>query len=253
MKDIQFTFGIITTCDNDVSDHLKDSINSIIALNIPECEIIVVSGGLNLKNNQYILDNKIKVIDFNSEPYITRKKNLITSFANYENIVYLHDYIKFDLNWYDGFKQYGDDFKACMTQIKNADDTRYRDHVLFPYHHCTGGKMANDTKQLWEYSGIENNESMIPYDENRFSKFQYFSGAYWIAKKSVMLEIPLNENIKIWGAGEDVDFSQRFSSKYNFSMNPFSTVHLLKWKQDAFGLIRPECLEKCIEFIENNK
>jgi len=173
--------------------------------------------------------------------------------AKYNNIVYLHDYIKFDLNWYEGFKEYGDNFKACMTEIKNFDGVRYRDWVIFPYHHCTGGNLANETKALWEFSGIENNESMIPYSENRFSKFQYFSGAYWIAKKEVMLEFPLNENIKIWGGGEDVDFSQRITSKYKLSMNPLSTVHLLKWKQDAFGLIRPECLEKCIEFIENNK
>lgn len=251
MKDIAFTFGIITLSENTSGDFLKESIESIKRLNIPEYEIIVVGNGDKLKNDNYLLENKIKVVDFNNtakKDWITKKKNIITSLAKYENIVYLHDYIRFDLDWYNGFKNFGDNFKACMTKIKNNDGVRYRDWVVFPYFHCTSGNLANKTKELWEYSGIENNESMIPYDENRFSRFQYFSGAYWVAKKTIMQEFPLNENLS-WGEGEDVLWSSQFTSKYNFTINSLSTVHLLKWKQDAFGIIRPECYEKAIEFI----
>jgi len=255
MKDIQFTFGIITQSTTEASEHLKLSINSIINLNIPEYQIIIIGDGFNLKNDNFLLSlNNIKIIDFDytiKKDWITRKKNLITQNAKYENIVYQHDYISYEQDWYEGFKVYGDDFKACMTKILNNDNTRFRDWVLFPWHHCYGENYIKKAKELWEFANIQNNESMIPYNETRFSRFQYFSGSYWVAKKQIMLEIPLDEGL-VWGQGEDCVWSSQFSSKYNFSMNANSTVKLLKWKQDAFSIIRPECYEKAIKYIENS-
>lgn len=251
MNDIPFTFGIITNAQNGVNEHLPQAVQSIRELHLPEYEIIIVGSRDQIIKHEILKpDDRLKVIDFIEAPkaWITKKKNLITQFSKYENIVYQHDYIIYDRDWYEGFKRYGDNFKACMTQIKNQDGTRFRDWVIFPWHHCTSGKLANQTKKLWEYAEIENNESMIPYTENRFNKFQYFSGSYWVAKKSIMLEIPLDENL-FWGDGEDCDFSQKFTSKYEFSMNEFSTVHLLKYKQDAFCLIKPENYKKALEFL----
>lgn len=256
MKDIQFTFGIITDAQDEINEYLPQAVQSIRDLNIPEYEIIIVGQRENIIKHENLKPNdKLKIIDFREDikpKWITAKKNLITSHAKYENIVYMHDYIKFDINWYEGFKQYGDDFKACMTQIKNEDGARYRDWVLFPYFACTPYSISPEARKLWRFANIHNNESMIPYEETRLTKFQYFSGAYWVAKKDVMNEFKLDES-KVWGEGEDVLWSFQVSSKYNLSINALSTVHLLKWKQDAFGLIRPECFEKCIEYIESNK
>ena len=255
MKDIAFTFGIITLCEDTCGDYLKQSIESIIKLNIPEYEIIVVGNGDKLKNDPFLISNSIKVIDFDftiKKDWITKKKNLITQNAKYENIIYQHDYIYYNSDWYVGFKEFGEDFKVCMTKIINTDGSRFRDWVVFPFHHAGNNRLSREVEKLWKYAGIENNESMIPYTENRLNKYQYFSGSYWVAKKSIMTEIPLDENLS-WGQGEDVDFSQRFTAKYKFSMNELSSVNLLKWKQDAFGMIRSECLTKCIEYAENNK
>jgi len=49
-----------------------------------------------------------------------------------------------------------------------------------------------------------------------------------------MLEYPLNENL-IWGKGEDVEWSIRIRRKYNFKMNQFSKVKLLKQKDKVFS------------------
>ena len=82
---MKFTFGIITY--NDEARTLL-AIKSILRENIPDCQIIVV-GGENLYNNDNIthipFDESIK------EGWITKKKNIITENAKYDNIVYMHD------------------------------------------------------------------------------------------------------------------------------------------------------------------
>jgi hypothetical protein len=55
-------------------------------------------------------------------------------------------------------------------------------------------------------------------------------GFYWIAKKSVMQEFPLNENLT-WGQAEDIEWSRRVREKYDFSINPNSSVKFLKQKE----------------------
>ncbi len=72
------------------------------------------------------------------------------------------------------------------------------------------------------------------------------------AKKKVMQEFHLDESL-MWSQGEDCIWSMKVLSKYNFSMNANSTVHFDKMKADAFGLFRPEVLEKCIKYINGIK
>jgi hypothetical protein len=257
MNEIAFTFGIITNAQDEVSEHLLKSIQSIRELHIPEYEIIIIGTKENLLKHEYLNDNNpnVKFIDFNEtqrSKWITKKKNLITKNAKFDNIVYQHDYIYYNKDWYEGFKMFGDNFDICMNKILNENGERFRDWVMFPYHCCypMSNSYSQRAKKLWEYAGIENNESMIPYDENRFIKYQYVSGSYWVAKKYVMEQFPLDESL-VWGEGEDCIWSMQTLDKCNYVMNQNSTIHFNKWKQDAFGLIRPECLKKCIEYIES--
>jgi hypothetical protein len=67
----------------------------------------------------------------------------------------------------------------------------------------------------------------------------YISGSYWIAKKQIMNEFPLNENL-IWGESEDVEWSNRVKQKYNFSINEYSIVHFLKNKKVSFVEVQSE-------------
>lgn len=251
MQDINFTFGINSDGSEISCDFMAQSIKSIENLNIPNYEIIIMGNADQLRNKF----KNLKVINFDEtfKPlWITRKKNMITEYAKYENIVYIHDYIKFDLDWYEGFKKFGTNFEICTSKIRTIDDVRFRDWTMFPWHHCYGGKLATDTRKLWEYSGIINNECMLPYDETRLNKYQYLTGCYWVGKRNIMLKNPLDNNL-VWDQGEDCEWSQRITSKYQIKMNQNSTIRFMKEKQEAMNPIKPECLAKCIEYIEKFK
>lgn len=201
---MKFTFGIITDGANE--NNLSLVVDSIKKQNIPFYEIIIVG-----KSN-IIVDKNIQFDESIKDKWITKKKNLITESAKYENIVYMHDYVVLNKEWYLGFKKFGNMFDVCMTRILNLDGTRFRDWCI------------HDPSPLGNsYTGI------IPYDIVHLSKYMYFSGTYWVAKKQVMEEFKLDETL-CWGQSEDIVWSKQITSKYDFSMNTFSTVSLLKQK-----------------------
>jgi hypothetical protein len=218
---MNFTFGIVTDGDND--NNIDIIISSIENLKIPHYEIIIVgNSNINKKN--------CKVIRFNENiknKWITRKKNIITENANFENIVYSHDYIRYDENWYSEFLKFGEDFKICTNKILNKDGNRFRDWTLWP-------DSLTD-----EFNFLNSREYIIPYEIKHLSKYMYISGSYWIAKKHIMNEFPLNENL-IWGESEDGEWSNRVKQKYNFSINEYSIVHFLKNKKVSFVEVRGE-------------
>jgi len=221
---MNFTFGIITGGGNE--GNINKIIDSIEKQQIQNYEILII-GNSNIKREKTI------VISFNEtikRAWITKKKNIITENAKYENIVYLHDYIYLLDDWYKEFLNYGEDFKLCMNQILNNDGTRFRDWTLW----------AHDSEKIINSKGF-----LIPYDMTHLSKIMYFSGSYWVAKKSVMEEFPLNENL-LWGQGEDVLWSKQVRQKYDFSINEKSKVRLMKQKDKAFNYSS----EKDIEILK---
>lgn len=213
---MKFTFGIVT--GGGAEDRISQIIQSIKEENIPAFEIIVV-GSCNLK------DEYLKVINFNEsikQRWITKKKNLITSNSIYENIVFMHDYIKLVPGWYQGFLNFGNNFDICMTRMENMDGSRYRDWTLWAEDNPSAG-----------------HNLLLPYTETSLSKLMYFSGAYWIVKKNVMVNFPLNENL-CWGEGEDVEWSKKVREHYSFSMNVHSTVQLLVYHGPVFSYATSE-------------
>jgi hypothetical protein len=58
-----------------------------------------------------------------------------------------------------------------------------------------------------------------------------------------MEDHPLDDNL-CWGQGEDVDWSKRVRQRYNFSMNSYSTVRSLKFKDPAFNITGEETIQK---------
>lgn len=225
---MKFTFGIITDGNSDTNLHLI--IDSIENQNIPhtDYQVIVVGGKQLNRLNTFVVpfDESIRC------RWITRKKNIITTSAWYENIVYLHDYITFEKDWYQKFIKFGNDFDICMNRIINPDGSRFRDWSIWPHNN---NEMDNIV--------LPNRECLIPYDITNLSKYMYISGSYWVAKKQVMLEYPLNENI-MWGQGEDVDWSFKVREKYKFSINSHSVVKLLKYKDPAFNIASQETILK---------
>ena len=220
-KNMNFTFGIITYNDG---ARTQLAVRSILREDIPDCQIIVV-GGENFYNDERIthipFDESIK------KAWITKKKNIITENARHDNIVYMHDYFKLDKGWYQKFVQFEDDWDICMNRI-NA----------FKYQHPWGYRFRDWA--AWDDPSVCNIGGMhscviMPYSYN-VTKHMYISGGYWVAKKKVMEEEPLNETL-CWGEGEDVEWSKRVRVKYKYLMNPHSAVRLTKSKNAGVSFI----------------
>jgi hypothetical protein len=119
----------------------------------------------------------------------------------------MHDYYSLDKEWYANMLKYGNDFHLLMNPITDINGNRYHD---------------------WEIINMFSNATtLLPYDVRDLTKFMYFSGGFWIAKKSVMIEFPLDESLR-WGQAEDVKWSQKVKSKYEFELNIDSKIKLLK-------------------------
>jgi len=80
---MNFTFGIVTTPSS--CEYLQQIVDSIESENIPNYQIIIVGG--NKSHNDDIL--QIIPFDESIHPgWVSKKKNVITKHAKYENIVY---------------------------------------------------------------------------------------------------------------------------------------------------------------------
>ena len=213
---MNFTFGVI--CREDAAQRIKD-IHASISSQIPEqnYELLVIGNPQGLDT---LLPNT-RIIGFDEnqkKAWITRKKNIITQQAKFENIVYMHDYLILDPKWYEGWLAFGNDFKVAMNKISNKDGTRFRDWCLWV------DQPVIDTLAA---VGAGTHACLIPYEEEELTRFQYFSGAYWVAKKHVMEECPLDERL-CWGDGEDVEWSKVVRARYKLSMNKNSGVTITR-------------------------
>lgn len=208
---MEITFGIISVSGNE--SRINRQIDSILVQNIPKFEIIVVGGGIgNLKYD-------VKKIDFNEKlkpkPWITRKKNLINKNAKYDIIVFMHDYVMLEKGWYEGMLKFGTDWDVCMTKILNIDGKRGTDWIT---------ARASDDFGVWNVS--------VPYNYNKTWKM-YVSGTYWISKKYVLEQYPLDEK-RLHGELEDVEWSTRWNRILKYKMNDYSSVRTIINKPKAY-------------------
>jgi hypothetical protein len=211
MQDIPFTFGIITIYDD--KQRLLQIIESIRQLNIPRYEIVFVGGG----DSSGIDGKDIRKIKFNEDKkpmWITRKKNLLVKKAKYENIVLMHDYHVFDKDWYKNFVEFGTDWEICSC----------------PQYLINGSRNPMDWS-LWDKPGFGRAHS-LSYTDWSQTQYMYISGAFFIIKKHVMLEEPLNEDL-VWNQEEDIDWSMRVRNKYVMKCNGKSIVRHNKWHRHA--------------------
>lgn len=185
-----FTFGIITS--RGTGSYLERCIKSIENLKIdPDRYEIIIVGDCGIESS-----DKIKIIPFDETKknlWITKKKNIITLEACFENICFLHDYVSLEEGWYEGFLRFGNDWDICMNPISNLDGTRCIDWMGLPDDPVHGNVM-------------------LPYDY-KGSEGMYIPGYYWVAKRDLMVDFSLNEDF-VWNEGEDIEWSKRVLGGY---------------------------------------
>jgi hypothetical protein len=212
MEDIQWTFGIVTGFED--HQRLEDIFDSIRRLSIPEYEIILIGGN----SNGFIPSvDDVRIIDFDESQkprWITRKKNILVKEAKYDNIVLMHDYHVFDKDWYLNFKSFGTDWEICSC----------------PQYLITGNRNPMDWS-LWDKPNHGRAWS-LDYDDWSQTQYMYISGGFFIVKKHVLIEEPLDES-RGWNEEEDVEWSMRVRNKYAMKCNGKSIVRHNKWHRHA--------------------
>jgi hypothetical protein len=220
---MKFTFGIITFPHPDNLFRINTIIDSIERLNIPEdsYEVIIVGGNNPCRKNT-------SHIPFNESikpNWITRKKNIITWLARYENVVYSHDYLTYDPDWYEGFLKFGNNFNVCSNRIYCVTGERFRDWIVSP--------ARSEKLNTYLTNKLITPAYLIPHDITHLNHFVVIGGYYWVGKKQIMHEFPLEEALS-WGDGEDFRWCHALQKKYNVSFNRHSTNRLLKEKGRYF-------------------
>ena len=227
---MKFTFGIITSNENQTHEYngknyIPEIIDSIRANNIPYdyYEIIIIGGDNRYKDFHDV--HHIEFDDVTKPGWITKKKNIITKHAKFDNIVYSHDYVKYDKNWYSGFLKFGNDWDICMCINQAKEGYRFRDWWTWddPKINFPGGGYPATIKN-------RGHRVMLPPYEYNKPQYMAISGYWWVAKQNLMLKEPLDENL-VWGDGEDVEWSFQVRDKYSYKMNTHSVVNMCKSKK----------------------
>ena len=220
------SFCITTSGTNDLG--VQQTIDSILALNIPTYEIIIVGG----ESTAIKLNEKIKHIPFdeNAKAYITiyghpgrwttRKKNLAVENSQYEVCVIMHDYIAFHSNWYEEFEKYGTHWDVCVHQCLSyigarADGWRLHYYPGFPW------------------------ACMVPYDIHELVPFMAIQGNYAVVKREHFLKYPFDEN-RLWGQEEEMEWSRRLVPNSYIRCNPNCIVQYTKPREWDYQLATEE-------------
>lgn len=212
MNDIQWTFGIVTGFED--HQRLDEIFKSIRDLSIPEYEILLIGGD---SNEFFNSAEDVRVVNFDESQkpkWITRKKNILANEAKYDNIVLMHDYHVFDKDWYVNFKSFGVDWEICSC----------------PQYLITGARNPMDWS-LWDKPDHGRAWS-LDYDDWSQTQYMYISGGFFIVKKHVLQQEPLDES-RGWNEEEDVEWSMRVRNKYIMKCNGGSVVRHNKWHRHA--------------------
>ena len=211
---MNFTFGITTTY-TDVP-RLKQIVDSIVNLNIPKYEILFIGDQTKQERVAELTHDKVGHIPFDESVkpgWTTKKKNILLQEASYNNVVLFHDYFVFHPEWYTHYLNFGEDWDVCS----NAQ------HLMNGHRHFTDWVVWDDPI-LPRYTSVD-------YSDWSRTRYMYISGGYFLVKKSVGLENPLNENM-IWGTPDDVEWSLRIRNRYNIKCNGLSLVKHNKKHRD---------------------
>jgi len=206
---MDFTFGILTKYDNETQ--LREVIDSIHALNIPNYQVLVIG---EQKREGAEKERYIWFEDSVRPGWITRKKNLLARAANYQNIVLMHDYFVFDKDWYNNFLEFGNNWDICSCS-----------------QYLINGKRHFTDWVTWD-SPIFPTYTSLHYDDWSHVHYMYQSGGFTVAKTQLVIDNPFNEELG-WGQSDDVEWSLRIRHRYRYVCNGKSIVRHNKVHRDA--------------------
>lgn len=242
--DLPITFGICVGPNwNDT--WLTDCIASIQEQNIPEYQIVLLfdEHTNDARMTKYFRDDMV-IHQFGE--WLPEKKNELARIAKYENLVIVHDYYRFDLDWYDGVREYNASVNGAWDVLstfvlREEDGERGPDWVVNPFYMK---KFLDDPENFDVYDELcrmyptENHPMYVvglsPH-EKRLTPLQYVSGGYIMCKRDLLQTVKFDEALKV-GQPEDIEWFERVKkheNKYRLHFNPFSIVYTQKpnkWK-----------------------
>ena len=146
--------------------------------------------------------------------HITKKKNLIVHYAQYDVTVLMHDYYWLPPDFTIAMP---DKFDVYCAPIRTAEGTRHSDWMVNPRRMET---FINETPDMWErlmtVNPAENAPwfiNALPYHVSYLSPIMYVSGGLITARTEVLRDVPQNEDL-YWGDAEDLEWSERLVAKY---------------------------------------
>lgn len=259
---MKFSFGICLSPDyNDIA--LRNVVNSIHDQKYPyDYEILTIG------NRNPEIEN-VRHIDFDEtvkESWITRKKNILVQEATGDWMTLMHDYYVLEKGWAEAIWlkhiAYDDSlyssspnpvFHALCGPIHNVNGTRHSDWLVnerwmdFLFENNPGL-----LERVRDYAPHENHPRWVcglPYNVN-LTKFQYISGGFISAWKSVFSHVPFDDRL-VWGQEEDLRWSEDFANagcRMEFCHD--AKVKLLKPNKWELTEIPDFALEKLIELYK---
>jgi len=190
-----FSFCIITNGKR--PKKLAAEIASIRALQIPVCEILV--GGDVAAAMQGVIT--VPMPEAARAGRLGEMRNRLMEHSRYDHLVMADDDLLFQPDFYQGLRQYGDNYEVLCVRFLNLDGTRFWDWATI------GGPRGH---RLLEYNETDPNV--------------YVTGGLCVMKAAVAARVRWDEKLGFYQA-EDVDFSRRLhEAGISIKFNPFSTV-----------------------------
>lgn len=237
------SFIIVTSGTNDNS--VSQIIDSIEKQNMPKYEVLIVGGmttTISRKNTIHIpFDETLQ-----KKAWLTKKKNIGANRAQYDVLVVSHDYYEFDPTWYEEFEKFGTDWDICIQQSLASK--------------AQGSVRANG----WRAGPIPGYPEIpwamtIPWDIDCFIPYMAIQGAFWVCKKHVMIDNPLDETLV--QANDDIEWSSRVvpgwlgekpdQNRYKIVSNSRCITRLNKWKEPYPGNPDFEAIERSLDPLWN--
>lgn len=195
--DSGISFCIIT--DGRRPEKLRNEIESILSLRIPEFEILV---GGNPPSGFHHPAVRIKEMgDHARHGRLGALRNGLCRSARHRLLVVADDDLLFRPDFYKGIESYQGEYDVMCVRLLNPDGSRYWD---------------------WAATGEEIGNYLLDYDA--LDRRQYVTGGLCIMKASVVKKVRWDEKLPV-GQGEDWEFSRRLhAAGVRIVFNANSTV-----------------------------